>query len=61
MKQDGDTIGFTMSFAEYPQEFANFGGAEFIRETTVNSSPPRTLASSWNTRWAAKSRRKNST
>ena len=36
MKQDGDTIGFTMSFAEYPQEFANFGGAEFVRETMVN-------------------------
>jgi hypothetical protein len=36
MKQDGDTINFTLSFAEYPQDFANFGGAEFIRRSEVN-------------------------
>ena len=34
MKQDGDTIAFSLSFAEYPQEFAS--GAEFIKRKDVN-------------------------
>ena len=36
MKQDGETISFVIAFSEYPQDFANFGGAEFIRTTEVN-------------------------
>ena len=37
MKPDGDTIAFSIGFSEYPKEFANFGGAEFIKETLVNN------------------------
>lgn len=36
MKQDGDTITFGVTFAEYPQQFADNGGEEFIREYEVN-------------------------
>lgn len=36
MKQDGDTVAFSMSFAEYPKEFADAGGAEFIKSKDVN-------------------------
>ena len=33
MKPEGDTIGFSVGFAEYPQDIAKNGGAEYIRET----------------------------
>ena len=36
MKQDGDTVAFSMSFAEYPQEFADAGGAEYIKSKDAN-------------------------
>lgn len=36
MKQDGETIAFSVGFSEYPNELAADGGAEFIRETEVN-------------------------
>lgn len=36
MKQDGDTVAFSLSFAEYPKEFANFGGADYIKRKDVN-------------------------
>ena len=36
MKQDGETIAFSVGFREYPNELAADGGAEFIRETEVN-------------------------
>ena len=36
MKQDGDTVAFSVGFAEYPKEFAADGGEQFIREAEVN-------------------------
>lgn len=36
MKPEGDTIGFNVGFAEYPQEFAKNGAAGYIREAEVN-------------------------
>ena len=36
MKPEGDTVSFNVGFAEYPQEFAKNGAAEYIREAEVN-------------------------
>jgi hypothetical protein len=36
MKPEGDTIGFAVGFAEYPQEIAKNGAADYIRESVVN-------------------------
>ena len=36
MKNEGDTITFSVGFAEYPTDIANAGGAAYIREAEVN-------------------------
>ena len=36
MKPEGDTIGFNVSFSEYPQDLAKNGATEYIREADIN-------------------------
>lgn len=38
MKQDGETISFSVGFSEYPDAFKVDGGDEFIKETIVNDA-----------------------